>query len=714
MFVYFDSNGVLKEIISDGAFRNGDSQRDKIYIYVEGEPYINSAWIKFKLPNGTETTETCFFDRTTPIPQVAKTLPTSPLRNLKYFSYDHTYVSGGTNHLGYMFYVITVPSAVLNSSLDDDDETPTNNNLVLGRARFVYPNSDVMSLGAIAFSVESNMGIITDNSINESQYNYLLAKSDLGNPIYFTPYFVGTELNFSNNGNLPNPAGVDLKGETGTSVNGFSKISTVGLTDTYRLTLDDGTYYDIPVKNGKSITSIEKTSTSGLTDTYTITYNDGTTSTFDVVNGKSITSITKTASVDNVDTYTISFNDGTSATFNVVNGIDGTDGDSAGFGSPTITVNMLSEGSTPTASVGASGPDTAKVFSFVLNIPKGDTGKSTQWYFGSGSPANDLGDVNDIYCNQVNWNVYLKTGATTWTLKGNIKGTDGNGIQSIYLSASSGAVDTYTILYTDTTTTTFTVTNSNVWRNGSGVPSNNTGYTNDYYLNTSNGDVYKKGSSTWSKIGNIKGSKGDTGPSMLMDMSRDPTSNISDFPVNGDTVVNGAYWLNTTSGAIFKFDKDTSSWNEIYYEEIINLPSDHFEIDTTSSNCVFDNTAMNLSQRIYIDTRTNILHVTLSLYGEVEGNYDNSSIGIVGKIKYLPNYGYYVLPDNVLFDGDDYSFLTQALVTNQSMASVKPVDILLKYENNMLLIKLGTYNNGIEAGDDINLIISCDIPLEKL
>lgn len=38
-------------------------------------------------------------------------------------------------------------------------------------------------------------------------------------------------------------------------------------------------------QEGQSIKAIEKTSTSGLTDTYTITLTDGTTSTFAVTNG---------------------------------------------------------------------------------------------------------------------------------------------------------------------------------------------------------------------------------------------------------------------------------------------------------------------------------------------------------------------------------------------------------------------------------------------
>lgn len=50
-----------------------------------------------------------------------------------------------------------------------------------------------------------------------------------------------------------------------------------------------------------------------------------------------------------------------------------------------------------------------------------------------------------------------------------------------------------------------------VWRSGSGVPSDSLGSNGDYYLRTSNGDVYYKSSSTYSVIGNIKGPSGDGG-----------------------------------------------------------------------------------------------------------------------------------------------------------------------------------------------------------
>lgn len=46
------------------------------------------------------------------------------------------------------------------------------------------------------------------------------------------------------------------------------------------------------------------------------------------------------------------------------------------------------------------------------------------------------------------------------TLIGNIKGKDGRGITSIEKTGTTGPVDTYTITYTDSTTSTFTVNNS--------------------------------------------------------------------------------------------------------------------------------------------------------------------------------------------------------------------------------------------------------------
>ena len=57
-----------------------------------------------------------------------------------------------------------------------------------------------------------------------------------------------------------------------------------------------------------------------------------------------------------------------------VQGIQGETGQAAGFGTPTGSVTMLDPGSTPSIIISPTGPNTAKVFDFNFNIPKGDTG----------------------------------------------------------------------------------------------------------------------------------------------------------------------------------------------------------------------------------------------------------------------------------------------------------------------------------------------------
>lgn len=88
-----------------------------------------------------------------------------------------------------------------------------------------------------------------------------------------------------------------LKGKDAVSISNIEKKSTSGLTDTYEITLTNGTKKSFNVNNGKGIKSIAKTSTSGLVDTYTTTYNDGTTTTFTVKNGEK----GDTGSVENLE-----------------------------------------------------------------------------------------------------------------------------------------------------------------------------------------------------------------------------------------------------------------------------------------------------------------------------------------------------------------------------------------------------------------------------
>lgn len=69
-------------------------------------------------------------------------------------------------------------------------------------------------------------------------------------------------------------------------------------------------------------------------------------------------------------------------------------GESAGFGTPTATATQLESDQQPTVDVEASGPNTAKVFSFSFGIPKGekgDTGETGPQ--GEAGPQGEKGDT---------------------------------------------------------------------------------------------------------------------------------------------------------------------------------------------------------------------------------------------------------------------------------------------------------------------------------
>lgn len=75
-------------------------------------------------------------------------------------------------------------------------------------------------------------------------------------------------------------------------------------------------------------------------------------------------------------------------------GQQGTAGNSAGFGTPTVQIEMLDAGSEATAEVTASGEDTAKEFQFSFGIPQGKQGKSAyQAWLDSGN----TGDEQDFF-----------------------------------------------------------------------------------------------------------------------------------------------------------------------------------------------------------------------------------------------------------------------------------------------------------------------------
>lgn len=273
-------------------------------------------------------------------------------------------------------------------------------------------------------------------------------------------------------------------------------------------------------------------------------------------------------------------------------GSDGTSGTSAGFGAPDATAETLAAGSEATAEVTASGENTEKVFHFSFGIPKGADGKSAYqlWLEQDGNDGKTLDDFFNAYRGADGTGLtvrgaydpastYQKTDTATdavqyngslwgyinaaagsgnappesaatvsndyWTLlvaKGET-GSDGRGIVSVEKTGTSGNVDTYTITYTNETTSTFTVTNgtngtngqdgsdgltpeidpdTKHWMigetdtnvkaegtdgktilNGTGAPSNNLGTDGDFYLDTNALNLYLKVSGAWTLQGSL-------------------------------------------------------------------------------------------------------------------------------------------------------------------------------------------------------------------
>lgn len=145
-----------------------------------------------------------------------------------------------------------------------------------------------------------------------------------------------------------------------------------------------------------------------------------------------------------------------------------------------------------------------------------DGSPGSVWYFGSGTPNPGTGTNIDYYLNATNGDLFTK-GTGSWIVSGSLKGPGG----------SDG-------------------TNGAVWFNGVGAPAGSLGANDDFYINTANGDLYKKAAGTWGVIANIQGPQG----------------------VFGNDGANGSRWffgnnapLNTFGSSIdYYLDIDSSDW----------------------------------------------------------------------------------------------------------------------------------------------------------
>lgn len=145
MYLYFDNNGILKEIVDDVATRKGNNEVNRLYIYVDGIT-PKTEWITYQTSDDVKSNETLI--ETT----ITKTIPYDRNRDLKYFK----------NFQEYLFYVATIPSSVLTVS-----------GLTKASVRVALQDDSLMTLGLIIFTIEESV-VLQDSFITESQYQYLL------------------------------------------------------------------------------------------------------------------------------------------------------------------------------------------------------------------------------------------------------------------------------------------------------------------------------------------------------------------------------------------------------------------------------------------------------------------------------------------------------------------------------------------------------------
>lgn len=125
--------------------------------------------------------------------------------------------------------------------------------------------------------------------------------------------------------------------------------------------------------------------------------------------------------------------------------------------------------------------------------PPGSDGlPGATWYTGITDPIGSIGQANDLFLNTTNGNYFKKTEPTVWALLGNLSGPQGlQGDEGpMGLAGTSGAT----------------------WHTGISDPNGSIGEVNDLYLNTTNGNYFKKTeTAVWALQGNLSGPQGPAG-----------------------------------------------------------------------------------------------------------------------------------------------------------------------------------------------------------
>ena len=161
-------------------------------------------------------------------------------------------------------------------------------------------------------------------------------------------------------------------------------------------------------------------------------------------------------------------------------GPQGPTGAAAGFGTPTASATGLPVGSTPTASVSASGADTAKVFAFEFGIPAGsDSWNIEVSYFTSSTMVLKAFKNNVAYSGTIF--AYLTYGDGT---------TSQRTANPMMLTASSGTITITSSEFSDIATVLADATKTNFYFEFQETFTGSIFYTVNYVRNGAGGDVW--------------------------------------------------------------------------------------------------------------------------------------------------------------------------------------------------------------------------------
>lgn len=152
---------------------------------------------------------------------------------------------------------------------------------------------------------------------------------------------------------------------------------------------------------------------------------------------------------------------------------------------------------------------------------KGDPGEDgTKWYLVPAPPPPDLPiKIGDLFLNTETGDYYEKTDASTWTLRGSLKGPKGEKGEDGHSPVLTWVGDQISIdgvlgphLTGPKGDKGDPGEDGTKWYVGASIPSDSLGKVGDFYLVSTTGDYYEKiEPSKWALRGNLKGPKGDQG-----------------------------------------------------------------------------------------------------------------------------------------------------------------------------------------------------------